>query len=167
MQQNGLGGPNPPGSNSAGLGAAWAVVGAAPHPTLQPWGVSRDRGMNAASPHQWGECPQGSPQSHGDLPGTLSQVALRGPMKSLGAGKDPKKPCNPPHPRHPHCPPHANPPGPSPKPQCQPTSSQPPPPAPQAPLGMVLGPSRKGNSSHPHLCLAPRGPTGNCPTVGH
>lgn len=38
MQQNGLGGPSPPGSNSVGLGTAWAARGAAPHSTLQPWG---------------------------------------------------------------------------------------------------------------------------------
>jgi len=87
--------PAPQGATAKGWGnpGQWWVLAPPCSPSL---GASRDRGVTIASPHQWAECPQGSPQSHEDLPGTPARVAMRGPVASWGLAGTPR--CHATHP---------------------------------------------------------------------
>lgn len=166
MQQNGLGGPKPPRSNRAGgsLGSG----GCCPplhSPTL---GVLWDRGMSCKQPPSMGRVPPGQPTK---LWGSLQHLVTGGSGRPYevpwGLVGTPRCHATPPPP--PTLPSHANPPGPSPKPPCQPTASQlSAPPAPPKDLpkdsGDGAGTQQEGEQFPP---TPASGPTGDSTTVGH
>lgn len=158
MQQNGLGGPKPPRSNSAGLGAGWAVVGAVP--LSNPGGIVGQGHEPQTAPINGESAPRAAHKAVGISPAPCHRWFWEALLSPLGAGGDPKMPCN--SPTTTHTPLSCQPPWPQPKTTmptyCQPAVPVSPPPPKTSPrtLGMVLGPSRKGSSSHLHLHRDPQ-----------